>query len=86
MGSTKNLACDCSEKSGFLLLNFDFGAGRAMDADSWSTGISSASKRYHSALQARSGELNFVNFLFFPLSFALAGGTSFWIFSYFRLD
>lgn len=33
-----------------------------MDADSRSTRLSSASKRYQSALQTRSGQLNFVNF------------------------
>jgi hypothetical protein len=34
-----------------------------MDADSWSARLSSASKRYQSALQSRSGESFF--FLFF---------------------
>jgi hypothetical protein len=37
--------------------------GGAMDADSWSARLSSASKRYQSALQSRSGEI------FFFLSF-----------------
>lgn len=31
-----------------------------MDGDSWSARLSSASRRYQSALQSRSGKLNFV--------------------------
>jgi hypothetical protein len=42
--------------------------GGAMDADSWSARLSSASKRYQSALQSRSGEIFFF-FEFWKLSY-----------------
>lgn len=48
-----------SLKRSFLYIN--------MDADSWSARLSSASKRYQSALQSRSGKL--IHFFFFGLLF-----------------
>lgn len=50
-----------SLKRSFLYIN--------MDADSWSARLSSASKRYQSALQSRSGKL--IHFFFFWVTFPL---------------
>ncbi len=45
-----------------------------MDGDSWSARLSSASKRYQSALQSRSGEVDFEFFLFCFIFFLVLVG------------